>query len=281
MAAAVSPELESLVKLPLTRLSLSVSPEKFKTWDLRFTAHVLQCKPELGPFLEPDADVAVLTEKSPKNMRLFSSLLIPCVGDDVLERFSIQLDLKVQGLACYQRLVQQFAQKKSVQLSPDEQLLLCLKKSFKYSDASSLECFLREAQDTLNVVQRADNQSPMAERLLIHHVLQQITAVAALPWASTVCSQFMDHLRSDAVRRDSAVKVPKEFSLQALVDIVRGHLTVLVSGKLVCSFCERIGHEAAQCWDRKGYEARFQVDGVPFNPSNILRRKGKKGDASD
>ncbi len=237
---------------PPSRLTLSASVDKFNLWDLRFQAYVVQQQASLVPILDlMDGDEAALQEfvtKKSKEARLFSALLIPCVSDDVLSRYRVQHDIMVKGPLVYRLLRDMFRQKKATELSPDEHLLQFLRKRLPAQDQSSIEAFVREAHDTLNVVQRA-GATPVAERLLIHHVLQQLSACEKFVWVSTVTSQFMSYLRSDEVRANSSVEVPEKSSLGALVDEVRMHVSIAGKPTQVCTICGRANHTAVRCYD--------------------------------
>lgn len=254
-------------KPAFSRLSLSATTERFRIWDLRFTSFVTQQKPELSvcfEITEEEFEEFMKKKTSPGLMRAFSSLFIASVQDDILQRFSLQLDLKSQGLECYRRLSEQFKLKKEVEVSAEEVLLAVL--SRKSQASQSVEQFLREVQDTLATFQRSADSSPpsVVERLLSLFVIQHVSAGKDFPWAATVFAPFLTFLRSDTVRRSPNTPIPVEHSLDALVDKVRQALmttsqhvsmSTLVPGSRPqqnhqCTVCGRSGHTASRCWNR-------------------------------
>jgi hypothetical protein len=215
-------------------------------------------------------------EKKPALMRAFSSLFIASVNDDVLQRYSLQLDLKTHGLVCYRRLTEQFSFKVDVDPSAEEVLLQTLSKNLgRNPTMPAVDQFLRETVDTLGVFQRtADSSSgppPVVERLLVLHVIQQLSV---FPWAATVFSPFLSSVRSEEVRRQTTTPVSASVSLQAVVDKVRTVVSAqpsVMSQQRQCTFCGRGGHTAAQCWDRER---------EPGTAAGSHRRRGRPGQAN-
>ena len=101
---------------------------------------------------------------------------------------------------------------------------------------------------------------PFVERLLLHHVLQQLSARRdAFPWSSTLVATFLDALRADAVRKNPLEAIPETTSLQVALEQIRVHVNAAHAAaqarnstsisSTLCTFCGRTGHSAARCFD--------------------------------
>lgn len=272
----------------LKRLHLGSTSDEFEMWKLRFMSTCIQSKQELyvffGSFSDastdgeaegdssskegvPSADTEVkrieaFITKNKTNIalaRLFSAHLIAQLADNVLQRFRTQLDITLKGPVLYARLSEFWATStKATQPSNEERLLAMLAKPLQASDAVSADAFLREIQEILH--QQSTNIRPFVERLLLHHVLQQLSARRdAFPWSSTIVATYLDALRSDAVRKDPLSAIPETTSLAAVSEQIRVHVNAahaaaqarntMSTSSSRCTFCGRTGHSASRCFD--------------------------------
>jgi hypothetical protein len=263
-------------------------------WKLRFMSTCIQAKPELHVFFgSPEEEAAEATPapaarasappaatpavpasnpeekiesfivKNKTNTalaRLFSAHLIAQLADNVLQRFRSQLDITLKGPVLYHRLSEFWATStKATQPSNEERLLAMLAKPLQAPDALSVDAFLREIQEILHQ-QPSATIRPFVERLLLHHVLQQLSARRdAFPWSSTIVATFLDALRSDAVRKDPLAAISETSSLQAASEQIRVHVNAahaaaqarntMSTSSTRCTFCGRTGHSATRCFD--------------------------------
>ena len=236
------------------KLALNHSVDEFEMWNLRLGAAVVSSKQELHAFFDTDFDddpaVEVFMRGRAAQSRVFSAILISAVSDDILQRFRHSVDLKTKGLLLYRRLCELWSVQKANQPSSEELLLGFLGSSLSRTDSKSVEAFLRDAQNALQVLQ-ASHRVPVAERLVVHHVLRQLSQGHRFSWASSIAAHFASHLRSAEVRADPSVEVPVDFSLPSLVEQVRVHVHAdrPSAESTRCSVCHRPGHSAEKCYD--------------------------------
>lgn len=236
------------------KLALNSSVDEFEMWNLRLGAAVVSSKQELHAFFDTDFDddpaVETFMRGRAAQSRVFSAILISAVSDDILQRFRQSVDLKTKGLLLYRRLCELWSVQKANLPSSEELLLGFMGSSLSRTDSKSVEAFLRDAQNALQVIQ-ASHPVPVAERLVVHHVLRQLSHGHRFSWASSIAAHFAGHLRSAEVRADPHLEVPAEFSLPSLVEQVRVHVHAdrPSAESTRCSVCNRTGHSAGRCYD--------------------------------
>jgi len=235
----------SSFKSTISQLSFQSSLDKFKIWDVRFFSYISSQKADLVHLL---SDASAKPDE--KSSFAFSSLLIPFLADDIIEHFTMQLDLKKDGFRLYHLLHKRFAgETAETEQSGEELLLKALRR--RRDDFSSIAEFLRDLQSSLQRVERAA-RVPFAERLLIHHAIQQLRAGTAFPWAASLAAKYIPLLRSDDVRRQPQQHF-KELTLDAFVKeacilaSAGTESTSATSTRPQCRNCGRFGHLAANC----------------------------------
>ena len=255
-ASSASPAEEGQLKskISFSRLSLGATVEQFNIWDLRFQSAAIREKSELSSFFLPEANPETFATTRRLQSALFSSLLIACVNDDVLQHYRTQIDLKVKGLLLYQRLVKYFTRQREAEPSNEEKLLDFVRRPLPH--AGGVDASLREAQDILSWF---TNPSPVVERILLHHVLHLLSTLKS-PWLVSVTTEFRSHLRESRIRDDCGVQVADDKTLSVLIEIVRRQLSITggtsssrssgAGGDLKCTYCNRTNHTFERCWDR-------------------------------
>lgn len=291
MAAPPSENHSALFKPPstLVPLSLSSSREKYSIWETRFYAHLAQSSVFREALCKPGVDLAKVKLEATSNFEL-ACVITPCIGDDVLQHFRLQVSVQSDGVGFLQALKARFRAPVMDEESAEELLTRALR--VRRSQFSSLAAFLQHLRDVLRALENATGQRvlPMAERLLMHHALDElVSGTPVLPWANELVARFRAPLRlagKDVATLSSLpghnVEQAKPLSFATLIEEVSLYLpavplvVVSTSGAgrssssggsrgdstTQCSYCGRSGHTHEKCWDKHGHGGRSPSAGA-------------------
>jgi len=245
-------------KPPFTPLSFTATPKKYGVWLSRFQALLFDKKgDEFLPLVDklPNGDI------DPSVSRAFSSILTSVLDDDIVESYSDPtgaLQIYRDGVAIFHQLRKRWETAQPViEIGPEERTINALRT--QRDNYATLADFCTDLTTQLQQIQQ-HGENIFAERLLIFHLLRQVSAGHLHPWAATVSAPYRAKLQEFAKR--PTAPLPDVTLAKVVTDCLRHAELSGTAPRPKCKNCQRFGHTAERCQQKQRQPPPARVNAI-------------------